>query len=115
MAQDGDFYLQGNRARFFLLLRRRNAQRVQRQKRSCDYVMTKGESMKNEARYKKVVIGSAGTPLPMWDGQNQTMGALAREADKVLFYTTHKDRSRSGSPDVVSESDRITTQDRVYA
>jgi hypothetical protein len=42
------------------------------------------------------------------------MSALASEAQKIIFHTSHEDQSRSGSSKIVSDSDRITVQDRAY-
>ena len=48
---------------------------------------------KQDKNMKKIVLGSEATPLPVWDAQSGTTGALAGPTSGIAFHTLHEDRA----------------------
>lgn len=69
----------------------------------------------NKEKFKKVQLGTRRFPLPVWDKKNGKGGALIGAKGALSFYTMRGDLSRSGTDAPLSDSDRIKTDERIYA
>lgn len=69
----------------------------------------------DNSKFKKVQLGSRRFPLPVWDKKSGKGGALIGARGTLSFYTMREDISRSGAETPVSDKDRISADERIYA